>query len=195
MKGDITLKILETIEEFAIGAADLFAAILSAGYGASSSKIQFELSKIQREHDRIAAREDLERQAKQRYRNLIYKLKMAGLIKEDIKKDKKFFILTLKGKEKLSKLKNERLPEIAYVKEAGTKFVIVIFDIPEKEKKKRDWLRAVLKQLGLKMLQKSVFVGKIKIPKEFLDDLLKLRLLDYVEIFEISKTGSLKEII
>ena len=45
------------------------------------------------------------------------------------------------------------------------------------------------------MIQKSVWIGKVKIPKEFLDDLFKLRLIDYIEIFEISKAGSLKNLI
>jgi hypothetical protein len=45
------------------------------------------------------------------------------------------------------------------------------------------------------MVQKSVWVGKTKIPQDFLDDLFKLKLVDFVEIFEISRTGSLKHLI
>jgi hypothetical protein len=44
------------------------------------------------------------------------------------------------------------------------------------------------------MVQKSLWLGKVKIPEEFLVDIRKLSLLDYVEIFEITKTGSLKNL-
>jgi len=120
------------------------------------------------------------------------------LIEEKEKNNKKFFIITKKGKGKLSFLKKqhkESLPEVSYSSEENNKFIIFIFDIPEKEKRKRDWLREVLKKLGLKMIQKSVWIGKTKIPKEFLDDLFKLKIIDYVEIFEITKAGSLKNLV
>lgn len=93
-------------------------------------------------------------------------------------------------KEKSKKL----LPAVAYQKEKSDKLIIIAFDVPETERKKREWLRAVIKNLGFKMVQRSVWIGKIKIPKEFMNDLLKLRLVEFVEIFEISKTGSLKQI-
>jgi len=128
---------------------------------------------------------------------LIYKLKRSGLIKEKTKEGNKFFSLTQKGKIKLSQLKKnsrERLPEIIYQKAKSNKFTIVIFDIPETEKRKRSWLRVALGNLGFKMIQKSVWLGKVKIPKRFLDNLFQFKLVDFVEIFEISKTGSLKQI-
>jgi len=119
------------------------------------------------------------------------------LIKEKTKEGNKFFSLTQKGKIKLSQLKKnsrERLPEIIYQKAKSNKFTIVIFDIPETEKRKRSWLRVALGNLGFKMIQKSVWLGKVKIPKRFLDNLFQFKLVDFVEIFEISKTGSLKQI-
>ena len=82
---------------------------------------------------------------------------------------------------------------MSYSKEKG-QFTIVVFDIPEKERSKRAWIREVLKNLDLKMIQKSVWVGKVKIPKQFIDDLDKFNMVDFVEIFEISKAGSLKQI-
>jgi len=82
-----------------------------------------------------------------------------------------------------------------YQKERGNKFIIVVFDIPEIQKRKRNWLRAALKNLDFKMVQKSVWFGRVKIPKEFLDHLCEMKLIDYVEIFEISKTGSLERLV
>ena len=173
---------------------------LSSGYGASYGKLQYELSKKQREREKKSFEREIQKETKQKYYNLIYKLKTGGLIEEKKKDNKKLFILTEKGKKKLFSLKEKgkkKLPDISYYqfKEDSNKFVIVIFDIPELERKKRGWVRLALNNLGLKMIQKSVWIGKVKIPKEFLDDLFKLRLIDYIEIFEISKAGSLKNLI
>ena len=198
MKGEITLKLLEAIKSLAVNSADLLDVYLSVGYGASYSKLEYELSKRQKERDRREVEKDFQRQIRQRYYNLIYKLKQSGLIEERKKEGKKFFIITRRGKNKISSLNEQsrgKLPENFYRKEEGNKFIVVIFDVPEKEKRKRVWLRAVLKNLGLKMVQKSVWIGKIKVPKQFLDDLFKLKMVDFVEIFEISKSGSLEHVV
>lgn len=195
-RGDISLKMLEFIGDLVVGTGDLLAAFLSAGYGASYGKLQYELSRKQNERDRKSSEKEIQKELRQKYYNLIYKLKKSGLIEEKIKKDKKFFVLTKKGKDRLPRLKKrekEKLPEISYPKQENNKFVVVIFDIPEVEKRKREWLRGALRSLGFKIIQKSVWVGKVKIPKEFLDDLFKLKLIDFVQIFEISKTGSLED--
>ncbi len=191
------MKILEAVGSSVAGIFDFFEAFLSAGYGASYGGFNYQSSGRGREYSNKEIERELKRRMKQRYHNLIYKLKKSGLIEEKLKNNKKFFILTAKGKEKISFLKQRskaRLPEYFYSKEKSDKFTIIIFDIPEKEKRKRNWLRAVLGNLGFKMVQKSVWIGKIKVPKEFLDDLFNLKLIDFVEIFEISKTGSLKQI-
>lgn len=48
---------------------------------------------------------------------------------------------------------------------------IVIFDVPEKKRKYRDYLRSMLKTLEFKELQKSIWVTPYQIPK-FLEELL-----------------------
>ena len=52
-----------------------------------------------------------------------------------------------------------------------------------------------LKNIGLRLIQQSVWMGKVKIPKEFLDDIRELHLANFVEIFEITKSGSLNQVI
>lgn len=86
------------------------------------------------------------------------------------------------------------MPNPSYVKEDDRRSTIVAFDVPERFKEKRHWLRSVLKNLGLRMVQKSVWLGKVKIPREFIDDLKKLKILDFVEIFGITKGGTLEEV-
>ena len=195
MKGDIILNVLEALTGAAVASVDFLAAFLNAGYGASQSKLEYEFNKIQRNRERNSIENDIRRKAKQRYYNLIYKLKRDGLLKEKTDHNQKVFFITVRGKEKLHSLKDKRsktLPPPFYEKTGDGKLTIIAFDIPEKEKSKREWLREVLRNLGLKMVQKSVWIGKVKIPEEFLTDLDKLKLLDFIEIFQISKTGSLK---
>jgi len=198
MKGEITLKILESVKDVVINTADIFDAILSSGYGASYGRMQYELSKRQREREVKKSIREQQWQLKQKYYKMMHALKQDGLIEERQKDKKKFWVLTKKGEGKLILLKErnkKRLPEISYQKEKTDRVVVVIFDIPETEKRKRRWLRAALDNLGFKMIQKSVWMGKVKIPQEFLDDLFEMRLTSFVEIFEISKTGSLKQLI
>lgn len=198
MRGKITMKILERTAETAVDISDLFAVFLTAGYGASYSKLEYLLSK--REDERLKRNLDkkLQIKLKQRYQNVLYKLKKDGLIEEKIKNERRFFTITKKGTKRLNFLKGGlslATPPINYQKKTGNKIVIVIFDIPEKERRKRQWLREVLKNIGLKMAQKSVWIGKMKIPKQFLDDLYVLKIIDFVEIFEISSSGSLRTVI
>lgn len=205
MRGEKTLQILELIGYAAINTIDLTIAILNAGYGASHGKIQYELSK-QQHHRFIKQKENklrkekiaLKKQTQQRIYEILYKLKKDGLVEEIKKNDKKLFHLTLKGRKKLEnlKIKNKNaLPDSSSYKRINSdKFIIITFDIPEEQRRKRDWLREVLKNLGLKFVQKSVWMGKIKLSLELLEDLRKLNLLEFVEIFEVGKTGTLRQI-
>jgi CRISPR/Cas system-associated endoribonuclease Cas2 len=108
--------------------------------------------------------------------------------------NKKIFAITLEGGKYYQKLllrKSSALPSTFYTKKPANTFIICAFDIPEKESKKRRWLRIALRNLGMKFIQKSVWMGKIKIPEDFLDDIKYLELASYIEIFEITKSGSL----
>jgi CRISPR/Cas system-associated endoribonuclease Cas2 len=198
MKGETTLKILEVIEDVAGGIFDVFDVILNSGYGASFSKLNYEFSKRQKERLKIKADKEYQKEMRAKFNSLLYKLERDGLIEKKKDERKKLIVgLTPKGKARLLLLKTRRaksLPATLYKKFDADKFIIVIFDIPEKERRKRNWLRLALKSLELKMIQKSVWMGKVKLPKTFLEDLKRLRLVDFVEIFEISKTGSLKQI-
>ncbi|OGZ02017.1 MAG: CRISPR-associated endonuclease Cas2 [Candidatus Liptonbacteria bacterium RIFOXYB1_FULL_36_10] len=194
MRGEIMLKILEGVKDLMIDGIDTIEAILNSGYGASRFKIERELEKIRQGK---YEREKKER-SKQKFYSVLSRLKKDGLIKDGRKKGKKFFSITNKGLVKigqLKKIKEEGLPTKKYKKEKGEKTAIIIFDIPENERRKRNWVREALKNMDFKMVQKSVWIGKIKIPKEFLNNLEVLELLDFVKIFEISKTGSLETVV
>ena len=68
---------------------------------------------------------------------------------------------------------------------------LIIFDIPEEDRAKRDWLRFHIKQLGFKQLQLSVWQGNAPLPEEFMYDLKAASLLSCVHIFSVNKKGTL----
>ncbi len=71
----------------------------------------------------------------------------------------------------------------------GDTKVMVLFDIPEKKRKTRNWLRLQLKLWDFKLLQQSVWIGKGPLPKEFTD---RLRLLGIYECVKILKIQNIK---
>jgi len=192
MKGEYGLKILEALEQSAQTIGDLFFAF-SLPYGTSMNKA---LKLVTRRLEERESRR-IDREEKLRFYDLLYRLRKDGLIENINKGDKKLLRITKKGAEKLENLRlrkiNDSPPKI-YRRENSSTFKIIVFDIPEKHRKKREWIREVLKNLKFKMLQKSVWIGKTKLPEEFIHNLKNFDLLPYVEVFEISKTGSLKKI-
>jgi CRISPR/Cas system-associated endoribonuclease Cas2 len=191
MKGGKTLQLLEAIAETGIRSLELAQVILESGYRASHGKLEWELQK------KLNTREKRkrEKESAKRYYSLLYKLRRDGLIKKD---SDQMLHITAFGKQVVERLQarmRRDLPNTHYSAQASNRFIIVAFDIPETERKKRDWLREVLKTLNLTMVQKSLWIGKMKLPQNLIDDLHRVRLMDCVEIFEITKSGSLKHII
>ncbi|MDO8504685.1 MAG: CRISPR-associated endonuclease Cas2 [Candidatus Liptonbacteria bacterium] len=185
MRGDIICKILSSIKEAGILVEDLATVILSEGYGASSGRLEWALNK------RRTARElgEFANDSKHKYAAMIYKLKKDGLI---AKREGKIY-LTGKGESKLAWLKQKFLKK-DYKSKPANNFIIVAYDIPRKKDKERHWIRESLENMKFKMIQRSVWAGKIELPEDFLDDIKKLDLIDCVEIFEITKTGTLHKI-
>jgi len=70
--------------------------------------------------------------------------------------------------------------------------IVISYDIPVAFNKERNILRDMLRTLGLYMVHRSVWVGKVVLPERFVIDLNKLGVMDYVEILEVTKNGTLK---
>ncbi|MDO8516041.1 MAG: CRISPR-associated endonuclease Cas2 [bacterium] len=188
--GEITMAVLDTIGKMAGSASDICLAILTSKYGASSGQ----LMRRAEQFENARTRRRLEQADRMRVASLLYKLKRDGLVKERVAGSKKILVITAQGKEKLSLLKTKvarNIPSRKYVSTRSTAWTIVAFDIPEQERKKRNWLRQTIIHLGFTMIQKSVWMGKVVLPEEFLDDLSGLHMMDYVQIFEITKSGTL----
>ena len=193
-KGEMALKVLEALEKAASDAATLIETIASSPYGSS-------LSRLEARRRYIEKRKSLTNyvlQNQQRLYDTLYRLHRDGLIKKEIADKRKIWHLTLKGKQESKWLRKyfsfSKPPQRVYQKVVEQELKIIAFDIPEKYKLKRWWLRKTLKSLGFTMLQKSVWVGKCKIPQEFIEDIYKFGLLPHLEVLAVTKTGSLKEL-
>jgi len=63
------------------------------------------------------------------------------------------------------------------------KNMIIAFDIPERYRKKRNWLRIELINLGFIKIQKSFWFGPAPLPEDFIQSLHALALLPYLKFF------------
>lgn len=68
---------------------------------------------------------------------------------------------------------------------------IVIFDIPETEKNKRDWIRGELAYHGYEALQKSVWIGTCPLLPELIKTIDFLGMSSYLHIFSIKDEGTI----
>lgn len=130
---------------------------------------------------------------------ILSKLKKEGFIEQKSKEGRStIWQITKKGKEKLNDYKKSKskfdIDPCSYNKQKENSLKIIIFDIPETERNKRNLLRSILKNLDYKMLQKSVWVGYNKIPEDLIRDLMKYNILPYLHIFEVSKKGTIEKI-
>ena len=100
---------------------------------------------------------------KKRLGKLINNLQNSGYLCVKKVKNKKAIMITSKGAEKILKIKYkiEGRP-----KREDRRWQMVIFDIPEKIRKRRDYLRSGLKRLDYEKLQQSVWVCPFDVFKE-----------------------------
>jgi CRISPR-associated endonuclease Cas2 len=70
------------------------------------------------------------------------------------------------------------------------KNLMVIYDVPEEQKKERDWFRRHLKKFGYIMIQRSIWVGPSPLPKDFIDYVKSIGLKDKLKTFKLAKEYS-----
>lgn len=119
-------------------------------------------------------------------RSLISRLKRRGLIE----RRGLFWFMTKKGTQYLEEKAEKKLPshtEKQTEEQRGSKNkkknMIIVFDIPETLRHKRDWLRGELIGLGFIPLQKSVWIGSAPFPRAFIENLSHLDILPYIKFF------------
>ncbi len=136
---------------------------------------------------------------RQQFYSMLNHLKQEGLIENKRRGRTSFWKITKSGLDKLkhSKEKKEKAPSLLdaeFPPPSGRGLTIVVFDVPEREKQKRHWLRICLRTMGFKFLQKSVWACKGKVAEEFIHDLRKYGMLEYVHIFSVNSSGTIREI-
>lgn len=94
---------------------------------------------------------------KQKFYNAFYKLRKKGCINFEQKGKQLYISLTEEGKRWAGRYQIDDL-EIKKPWRWDKKWRVLIFDIEEKHKSKREALRGKLKELGLYQIQKSVWV-------------------------------------
>jgi len=199
MKIDFILEILSELGEFSVNFLDA----MMSDYATSYKKLRRMAAygpfykELFVKPERLSF-EEYRKKERQKFYSLLNYLQKEGLVEK--RKNKKgrnsFWGITLKGRKKLKELKEKQskiLPKTRYEVQKEGELKIVIFDIPEKERRKRHWLRQSLLSLEFSPLQKSVWIGNTKLPEKFLKELKEIALLPYVEIFAIHKTGTIKK--
>jgi len=98
----------------------------------------------------------LPRDGKYAIKRSLGRLLDSGHIRFESRDGKKFFVLTDKGQARLLRLqtKHFQLPKPKYW---DKKFRILIFDVQEQNRNKRDRFRVLLQQIGFKKIQQSVW--------------------------------------
>lgn len=124
-----------------------------------------------------------EQYKKHQFNHLIWRALKAGYI-EKIEKEGKIYIrITSLG----TKMTQRDFPLLHLQnKPWDGKWRIVMFDIAEIQKRKRDYLRGKLKELGFGMLQESVFITPHDIIRDFSEYVESIGLRDSVDVLEAS---------
>lgn len=139
---------------------------------------------------------EMYRDRQQFYKRLHY-LKRQGLVVKQYAKGEMQWILTKRGGKRLQEYRRIRADPFSSVHTnfsapKGESITIIAFDIPEKERRKRGWLRMCLREMGFEPLQKSVWMGERGVPEDFMHALRERRLLGAVHIFAVTRHGTIK---
>lgn len=121
-----------------------------------------------------------------KFARLLYHLKKSNLIKIQSLKGNKALILTKKGFDKAVRaqfaLENDSME-----KRKDGRWVMLIFDVPEKYKKSRELLRRILYQLKYKMFQQSAWISPYDVSDRTEELLQEYSLDEFVKIFLIEE--------
>ncbi len=143
---------------------------------AGSALLQSLMKQYLVENKRLAIAAELKEKT---FRNTLYRLHQNKMIKkEDV-----FWQITKKGATAIKNLVAR--PSYAGVKKNPKQNLIIMFDIPTAHEKKRDFLRTELIALDFSPLQKSVWTGHGPIPEAFIKYLSGLKILEFINIFEV----------
>lgn len=116
---------------------------------------------------------------------ILARLRVQGLVARMGPKKRPMWRISTRGIDFISKTPEYDLPRPDGVRR------IVVFDIPEKERRKRGVIRFELVSAGYTQLQKSVWHGDRPLSADFMERLHDLNLGRHVHIFSIRDSGTL----
>jgi DNA-binding transcriptional regulator PaaX len=154
-KGDIVKKILEGL----LVAGEILVTAMEPRLSLGRALMRYEQNRIKRESNMEKKKE------MKKFKNAFYYLKRRGLIDVEYRGNQMYFSLTAEGKKKAGKYKINDL-KIKAAEKWDKKWRVLIFDIEDKHRAKREALRGKIKELGLYQLQKSVWVCPYEFKKE-----------------------------
>lgn len=131
--------------------------------------------------------------AKHSLSSMLYHLKKDGLVVMHGPKKKALWSITQKGRRVLRKSPppqhhtavDELPPEDGISR-------LVAFDVPEKQRAKRQWLRVALMSCGFQPIQRSVFLGHRPLSEDIVKEISDMDMDRYIHIVSIQKHGTLR---
>lgn len=170
MRKSVTKIVLEKLNEWGIGTLDAF---FPQKYSyTSSGRYLFGLDKYPKVKP-------------QTLRAILSRLQKQGLVTRLGERNKSCWKLTEEGKKLFEDAEVYKVPKSDGVAR------LIIYDVPERERKKRDIMREHLMACNFKQLQKSVWIGYNPLPKDFIDFLDNLEMKQKVHIFSVLEKGTL----
>ncbi len=127
-----------------------------------------------------------------RYHSFLKRLKSQGLVTQSGQGKSKYWLITAVGKRMLKRFKKQNTLLKEAITPGGT--TIISYDIPERIHAERDAMRELLKLFGFNFIHQSLWYANATVEKQFIDYLRERKLLDYVHIFQVSKSGTLETV-
>ncbi len=121
------------------------------------------------------------------FKSTINRLEREGYIKEVMRNGVRGLYVTHKGKIRRDAALRDMFLKVGQREKWDGKWRIIIFDVPEKYRKRRDFLRTELCAYGFMQLQKSVWVTPYKIADNFTDVIESMGVRKYVN-FAVADT-------
>lgn len=131
--------------------------------------------------------------AKHSLSSMLYHLKKDGLVVMRGPNKKAVWSITKKGRHILKESQPSR-PKATFDELPPEDGIarLVAFDVPEKQREKRQWLRATLIACGFESIQRSVFLGWRALPEDAIKEIGDMDMDDYIHIVVIQKPGTLR---
>lgn len=123
--------------------------------------------------------DELKNLKKDSARTILWRLQKKGLVK----KTEKQYQLTLQGFKIIKNIKTGDNFELVW----DGKWRMLMFDIPEKKRKERDWLRYQLSCINYQPIQKSIFIGKQPIEENVWEDIMERNLNKCIRLITVGE--------